>query len=330
MIDIKNLKVNLENKILASEQVIIVPHKGVDFDAIASSIGLSLIAEKLKRPSHIIVSDPIYEIDHGVQLIISEAKTTKSIINHERYQQVRTNNDFYILADVNKKNLIHPLEGLTKENTAIIDHHNIDEKTLETKVAYIDSSVSSASVIIENLLCAYNIKYSPEVANYLLTGILLDTNKLTKNVTSETMKTVTRLLENGANMTKANDYFIEDFNSDRRVQELVNSTRFLSYTIAIIMGKEDEEYTKEELAKATDYLLKYKVDAAYAIGKIAEDTVSISARSKESINVGEVMQELNGGGNQYSGATKIVGETIEETRKKLIKAISPPHFVKPL
>lgn len=36
--DIKNLRVNLESKILNSKNVIIVPHIGIDFDAFASAI----------------------------------------------------------------------------------------------------------------------------------------------------------------------------------------------------------------------------------------------------------------------------------------------------
>ena len=66
-------------------------------------------------------------------------------------------------------------------------------------------------------------------------------------------------------------------------------------------------------------LLKYKVDAAFAIGNIGNDTISISARSKEKVDVGAVMQELAGGGNQFSGATKLKDITSEEAGKKLIE-----------
>ena len=165
------------------------------------------------------------------------------------------------------------------------------------------------------------------MANILLAGILLDTNRLSKNVSRDTMRTVTRLLEYGATMEGAGDYFTEDFNSDRKIQELVNSTKFLNYTVGIILADEDKEYTKEELAKAADYLLRYKIDAAYAVGNIEEGVVSVSARSKESVNVGDVMRELEGGGNQYSGATKLTNTSIEEVGQRLKKIILPNHFV---
>ena len=326
MLDIKNLKINLENKILESEKVIISPHKGADFDAIASSLGVSLISEKFKKDNHILVGDPIYKLDHGVQTIIEEEKEKHSIINFDQYSNENTDRTLNILCDVNKPKLTY-IQEFDKDNLVIIDHHDKDDETFASSISHIDNTASSASEIVTALLSAYKIKIPENIANILLAGILLDTNRLSKNVSSDTMRIVTKLLESGASMERASDYFIEDFNSDRKIQELVSSTKFLNYTIAVILASEDKEYTKEELAKAADYLLRYKVDAAYAIGHIGDGVISISARSKDSVNVGNVMRELEGGGNQYSGATKLTGTTIEEVGEKLKRIILPNHYV---
>lgn len=328
MQDIKNLKINLEQKILQSGNIVIVPHKGVDFDAIGSAIGISLIVKKLKKASFILIDDPAYKIDHGVQLIVEEVKERYPIINKEKYSQIATPNDLFILMDVNKYNLVCLKEELNDEvSVVIIDHHNEDENTLKSSCKYINPNISSASEIVTKLLTLYKIKPSSEVANYLLAGIYLDTNKLTKNISSDTMKNVAYLLDCGASMNTVMDLFVEDFNSDRRVQELVSKAKIITYSIALILADEGVEYTKEELAKAADYLLKYKVDAAFSIGNIGDDIISISARSKEKINVGEIMEELNGGGNRYSAATKLENTTVEEANKKLMKLIKPKYLI---
>ena len=49
MENIKDLKVNLESKILASNNVVIVPHTRIDIDAFASVIGISLVVSKLQK-----------------------------------------------------------------------------------------------------------------------------------------------------------------------------------------------------------------------------------------------------------------------------------------
>ena len=44
MEDLKNLKMSLERKIIEASNVVIVPHNGIDFDAIASAFAIALIA----------------------------------------------------------------------------------------------------------------------------------------------------------------------------------------------------------------------------------------------------------------------------------------------
>lgn len=326
---IKNLKVYLDSldSIGDIENVIIVPHKNVDFDAIASAVGFSLLATKMKKNPYIVVDDSPCSIDHGVQMIIDEAKKNYPIINRDKYLQIRKDSDLIVLVDVNKKYLISLKDDIDEDKRVmIIDHHDSDESTVHSDCEYIDTSMSSASEIVMKLLSMYRIKPNACVANYLLAGIYLDTNKFTKNVSPETMGIVTKLLECGASMNKVTDLFTEDFNSDRRVQELVSKAKITNYSVATIVANQEDEYTREELAKAADYLLKFGVDAAFAVGNVGNDTVSISARSKERVNVGEVMYELEGGGNPFSAATKLTETTTEEAGKKLLKTITPPFY----
>jgi c-di-AMP phosphodiesterase-like protein len=173
------------------------------------------------------------------------------------------------------------------------------------------------------------IKIPTNIANYLLAGIYLDTNKMTKNVTTDTFVTASRLTEQGADINHVMELFQEDFDSDRRVQELINKTKMINYKIAMMIADESEEYTNKEIARAADYGLTYGTDASFAIGKIDDDTVSVSARSKNKVDVGKVMGALGGkgGGNPCSGATKIQNESVEEVSKKLEKLLRPNFYI---
>ena len=131
--DIKNLRVNLESKILKSKSVVIVPHTGIDFDAFASAIGISLIASKLQKTSTIIVDDPVYKLEQSVKRVMDEAKRNFNIVNKEKYLQTADKNDLFILTDVNKSNLIclsEHLKEVDKENIVIIDHHDEGSTTI--------------------------------------------------------------------------------------------------------------------------------------------------------------------------------------------------------
>ena len=327
---IKDLKVNLEQKILQSNKVVIVPHNGVDFDAIGSAIGLTEIVKKLKKVPHIVVNDLEYKLDKGVQIILNEFKSKTSIINKEKYLEIKDPNDLFLLTDVNKEYLIslrNEIKSIDRNNIIIIDHHDVDQSTVDTDFKYIDTDISSASEIVTKLLQLFKVKISSNVANYLLAGIHLDTNRLKKNTSSDTFKTIARLLECGANNEIINKWFIEDFNSYTRVHSLVGKAEMMNFSIAIVKGEDANIYTKEELAKAADYLLNFGVDASFVIGDIGNNIISISARSNEKIDVGSVMKDMNGGGNRYSAATKITDMSEDEIYKKLVKIITPPCYV---
>ena len=329
--DIRNLKANLESKILKSKKVVIIPHMGIDFDAFASAIGISLISSKLQKPSTIIVDDPVYKLEQSVKKVMDDAKKNFNIVNKDKYLKTADKDDLFILTDVNKSNLVcinKDLNNINRENIIIIDHHDEGSTTIDSNYKFIDTNASSASEIIVKLLNSFKIKCTPEVANYLLAGIHLDTNRLTKNTTSDTFKIVAKLMENGASNSVIDSWFTEDFESHKRVLELVSKATIYKYSYAIVLAEEGCEYTREELARVSDYLLKYGVDAAFAIGDVDKNLISISARSKERVNVGDIIKELDGVGNRYSAAAKISNETVEEVGKRLIKLIEPPFFIK--
>lgn len=326
--DIKNLKINLEALISNCKKAIIIPHINADFDAIGAAAGLADYIKKYDKDGFILVNDQPHTIDPGVKAIIDELKNDFSIITKDKYKSISSKHDVYILVDVNKSYLIPIGEMLNyPDSTMIIDHHTEDMNTVPSNYKYIDTTVSSAAEIITKLYQTSRTKIPSNIANYLLAGIYLDTIRLTKNLTPETLKAVAKLLEYGANMNVVTDYFSEDFLSDRRVQELVSKANIMTLDIATIIAPEGEIYTKEELAKAADYALKYKVDASFAIGNTASNEVSISARSKERIDVGMIMAELGGGGHKYSGATRLENVSINDVNESLQKVLKPRYYL---
>lgn len=330
MKDLQGFKNDLEKIIKSSDQVFIVPHIGVDLDAISSCIAMSYIARKLGKSSHIVIDEDSLKIEPGVKMIIEECVNNISIVTLDKYKRISSSNDLLILCDVNKKHLICLKSELSNfKNIAIIDHHNIDSNTIETDYKLINEDKSSASEMLYDLLKLFQIKPDAFLANYLLAGIYLDTNKFTKNANCSTMRVVANLTARGADIAKVNRYFEEDFYSDRRVQNLIDRCDFYSYTIALCVGDKSARYQKEELAKVADYLLKYRtVDASFAVGYTEDDVISISARSKGEVNVGEIMTGLDGGGHTLSAATRLEGVNLDDTVKKLKKLYKSKFSVK--
>ena len=177
---ISDLKVYVSDTFLKCNKVILIPHNNPDFDAIGSAAGLTLIAKKLKKESKIIINDNLSMIDPGVKIIVDELnRESNLIIDKNKYVKEKNDNDLFVLTDVNKRNLIS-VNDLLNNNTLIIDHHNEDENTVKASYKYINTKMSSASEIVTKLISMLKIKIPSSIANYLLAGIYLDTNKLTK------------------------------------------------------------------------------------------------------------------------------------------------------
>ena len=94
---------------------------------------------------------------------------------------------------------------------------------------------------------------------------------------------------------------------------------------AIACGKE-KIYTKEDLAKAADYIMKYNVDASFAMGLLDENSIGISGRSNGNINVGNILSLLGGGGHVTSAATRIEGSNLIEVIERLKFILTPGNI----
>lgn len=326
MSNVCELKKILEEKISESKQVILTGHVGADFDSIASCIAMSEIVKKFKTDGYILYNEQEIKVEPGVKEMIDSTNSTINYINNEEYKKIKSNKDLLITLDVSNKDILPCKDYLNCfKDIIVIDHHTENSHPIETNYSYIMSDVSSISEVVTNLLISYKINFTKNIANYLLAGIYLDTDKYTKNCSSKTMNTVSKLLDRGADIVKVNEFFETDFESDRKVQDLVSKANFITYSIAICVANEDVTYTKEELAKVADYLLRFKADATFAAGFIDEDLISISARSKGKVDVSKIMNIMNGGGNIYSAATKINSKELNKEGKKL-ELLTKPNF----
>ena len=340
--NIKELKDALEEKINTCSKVFITPHIGPDCDAIGSAIALNIICNKLGKEAFIIIDDKREKMDNSVKMIIDELPDSINIITSIDALKFLDDDSLLVVVDTNKKDLIPFTYVEAFKNIVVIDHHKPGITSIETDAAYIDINASSACEIMYQLMILFSIKLDhtktleehhmpSNICNYLLSGIILDTSKLTKNVTARSMDVVAKLLKKGANMNYANDLFLDDFESDMRVSNLVSKTVWKMFNIGIAMNNEypDTIYFKEDLAKVADWLIKYKAtDASFALGYIEPGIVYISARSKGGVDVGEIMSQLGGGGNECSGAARIVSNDIKSLRLKLDDVIRPGYKLK--
>lgn len=320
------LKLVLDRLMGESDAVFIVPHNRPDYDALGACVGMSLIAGKHKRRNYIVINDNLNELPVEIKKLIDEISVKHNVIRLGDVCSLITDNSLMVAVDVNKDYLISTSDYLDSfKNILVIDHHKVDENTIKTPNIYVDTTISSTCEEIARLLFMNKIKITPEQANYLLAGIVLDTNRLTKNLTSKTFSVLSELTSRGANPEAVNNLFLEEFEHERVMQKLVDSTKFFTYSIGIAADTNDSGiiYSIEDIAKCADYILRYKVDASFAVAYIDQETISISARSKGNIDISQIMKVFGGGGSTTSGAARVKGTTIKCIVDELAKMLNP-------
>ena len=340
---INDLKQRMEKLVQANDVVFIAPHVAPDIDAIGSAIATYMIVKQIGKDAYIVIDEEFGKLEMGVKTILSEVPESVSVIDLATAKELmKDKNTLLITTDTNKTNLV-PFETFNEfNNILIIDHHKTDEHTIQTDDFYINELASSSCEILFLLATQFgltldyrNIEVQEDditnISNYLLGGIVLDTGKLTKNFSSETLETAACLMRLGADINYVNSLFLDDWETDIRVSNLVSNTNWQMFNIGIAMNHDDPQmkYLKEDLAKAADALIKYKnTDAAFALGYIAAGIVYISARSKGVVDVGEIMHQLMGGGTQTSAAAKVANDDINEVKEQLEDIIRPGYKLK--
>lgn len=326
----KCIKGVLDRLLEVDDSVFIVPHIRPDFDALGASIGMALICKKNNKKCYIVIDDDYEKLEAETKKVLDSVKGNFEFIRSNDLSIYLTDKSLMIAVDANKDYLLCTERYLKDfKNIMIIDHHKTDEHTIKTPYLFVDDKASSVCEEVARLLSLYEVKLSPDYANYLLAGIILDTNKLSKNTSARTFEVASMLTASGADPTIANNMFLEDFEHDRAIQRLVDNTDFQTFMFAIASDSEDSGriYEPEDIAKAADYLLKYNINCSFAMAYIDDETISMSARSKGLIDVSKIMRLFGGGGNEYSAAAKIKGKTLPEIKSYLVSILLPGAFI---
>ena len=330
---INDFKDDLTDCIDGCNQVFLISHKNPDFDAIASLGAMALVCKKLKKAPYIIIDEDIKTLPYEVASMVDKIKEKFIVINTNDYKNNKTDNDLLIMTDVNK-DYMTSLENDYKnfKDIVIVDHHIEDKSTVLSRHKLITEQVSSTSELLSFLINQYKISVRDNsYYTYLLSGIYLDTNNCNKNVFPSTYEAIKYLIEVGADQNKVEELLSIDFESDRRVQNLIDTAHWVNLKFMIATDG-NTEYTKEEVAQASDYMMKFGCDATFAIGKDKDGSYNICARSKDgSYGIVEVMNILNGGGGNECSAScpaiKFNDEEIDDKTKsefirdKIIKII---------
>lgn len=313
------------SRIGEASNVLIMGHRNPDFDSIGSCIGVARLCMFCGVDCKVIVNKDCDSFHTLTSKLMKYEEYTDVFVDGAAALDLIGSTTLLVVVDVNNFAITEAPE--VAENVykiAIIDHHRqTAEFSFDPVLNYIDPSASSACELIAEILEQTLPEGSllKEEANAMLTGIMLDTNKFTKDTGSRTFAAALYLQSEGANTEVARRNFEDNFGDFMAEAQFSKDITIYRDRMAITRSEGTGNGAVDRIAasKAADKLLTVRqVDASFALVQVGPN-VHISARSNGTINVQLILEKLKGGGH-FDAAGAQVAESELEKATELLKA----------
>jgi phosphoesterase RecJ-like protein len=322
----KNDISEIKQLLFEPKQIVIVPHKNPDGDAIGSTLALYHYLVNKGHKAKVIAPNDYPDF---LKWIPGES----SIINHEtntkKANQLILEAELIFTLDFNALHRTGDMEIPLSEAKAIkilIDHHQQPDDY--AKYVYSDVSMCSTCQMVYHFFeMLDDIKsIDAKIATCLYVGIMTDTGSFRfSSTTSTTHRVIADLIDKGADNSEIHNN-VYDNNSYNRLQLLgtalsnlkIVSTLNTAYISLSLKELNKHNFKKGDTEGVVNYALSIKgvKFAAIFIEHKQEGIIKISLRSKDDFDVNEFARaHFNGGGhiNAAGGRSELnLSETIEK------------------
>ena len=319
-------RVNIKARVVArqllsmigrADNVLIMGHRYGDYDSFAASVGLARMVLNQGVRVNVVVNRDDENLAPCFARIAHLGEYKGMFVDGAEALDLAGADTLLIVTDVNNSGYVECPALMEKAMTvAVIDHHiKTAAYNSSVKLEYIEPSASSASELVSEIIeqnTGARI-LRPEEAELLLSGVLLDTKRFTRNTGTRTFAVAQFLRGAGANPGETFEFFKttpEDLEKEAHFNS--NVVIYRKQVAIAACDKEDADPSyRVAAAKAADGLLGVKgVNTSFAIVRI-EDTVYISARSNGSVNVQVILEKFHGGGHFDVAGAQIPNTSVE-------------------
>ena len=309
----------------SKDKVLIMGHKNADMDCLGSSVGVYRMVTALDKRAYIVQNNVTSTILPLKERFLNNADYPEDMfIDGETAKTLVDNNTMLVVVDCDRPSIIDEPDLLNMVKTKVVfDHHRQSSETIQGAVlSYCEPYASSASELIAEMMqyIREGIKARPMEADCMYGGVVIDTREFTNQTGVRTFEVAAYLRRCGADITRVRKVFREDFNDYQAKADTISRADIYRNSYAISsLEKSGSESPTVLCAKAANELLNIRgIKASIVLTKV-ENTVFLSARSIDELNVQVLMEKLGGGGHRTVAGAQIEGKEIEECIE-LVKA----------
>lgn len=306
----------IEVEISRHDKFFIASHRSPEADAIGSQLSLSRALRQRGKQTI------LYNRD-GVPKNLSFLKGSDSVLKHSELPAEVADVEIAIVVDCSDldrlgekgKRLVRDLPVIN------IDHHQ--DNTNFGEINYV-KPVAATTQIIADLIEYMGLQLDEPIATALYSGLIADTSSFqNENVGADLMSKAADLLDSGANARSVivNLYEREPFSKLKLLGEVLATAKFKDRIVwaEITPEKIDKAGATQEDTEGIVGKLRTTEGAQVAclFKKLPENTIKVSLRSKDGVDVSKVAGEFGGGGHKVAAGCMVDGK-LEEVEERVL------------
>jgi c-di-AMP phosphodiesterase-like protein len=313
----------LKELINEASDVLIVGHTEMDFDCFGAALVLSRIVQAYDTPVSVVLQGAMEEK-------LSAAFETYRDDVHEAHQFLSQSEALARMSETSLVIMIdhHVLTQSvapdvieTAHKVVVIDHHRRQSDfNFNSVMVYMETAASSTSEMVSELIPyqVQTIEMSPEEANFVLSGIIIDTNRFRSRTGSRTFEAAAIMRQFGADPAVCDDFLKDNFKEFILKTKLMQTLKRFDQGIVVASMMDETILSRALISQVANQLLSVKdIEASFVISRISENKVGISARSNGNVNVHVIMEKMNGGGHFTAAALQRENTNVETLYEEL-------------
>ncbi len=317
----------LRELIETKDSLMIMGHKLGDVDSFGAAMGIYRIATSLNKKAHIVINDITSSVRPMMERFLNNPDYPDDLfLTGDKACDLVDANTALVVVDVNRPSITEAPELLTLAKTIVVlDHHRQSSEIITNAVlSYVEPYASSACEMVAEVLqyIADGIKIKPQEADAMYAGIVIDTNNFNNQAGVRTFEAAAYLRRSGADITRVRKMFREEMCDYKAKAEAVRQADVYQGAFAIsVCPSEGIENPTIVAAQAANELLEIKGIKASVVMSRYNNTIYLSARSIDEVNVQVMMERLGGGGHRTVAGAQLPGAAIEEAKERVKQVI---------
>ena len=309
----------------AADEIFIMGHTREDYDAFGAAIGVAVMARKLNKPVHIVLSNWLDSVEKIIELFGKDDAYKNLFISANDVSLSTAIDPLLIVVDTFIPKLVAApalLERIKK--IVVIDHHRRSETTIKNPaIIYLEPGSSSTCEMVTELLMYFDekIKIGKLAATAIYSGIVVDTKNFAIQTGARTFEAAAYLRRSGADPVAVNHLFKSDYETTLALAKTKARSEYFEGGLVVSYIEKIIPNVQVIAGQAADSLLRVEgVRMTIILFQINNDTVGISARSTGDLNVQVIMEKFGGGGHQNVAGAQVRNISLNDLRQSVIDA----------